>query len=94
MRQRTNVYLDVDQLTALKLLAVEEHVPVADLVRQAVDQLLHRRLSHRDRWGEQFDGVLARLRSRLPADARASEIERDVDESIQEARQARHARGA
>ncbi len=43
--QRTNVYLEEDQLRALKHLAAEERQSVADLVRQAVDAYLARRLT-------------------------------------------------
>ena len=38
--QRTNIYLNEDQLRLLKHLVAEENKPVADLVRQAVDQFL------------------------------------------------------
>jgi len=38
--QRTNVYLDEDQIRALKVLAAEQGRSLAELVRRAVDRLL------------------------------------------------------
>ncbi len=43
--QRTNIYLDEEQLRALKHLATEERQSVANLVRRAVDAYLAQRLA-------------------------------------------------
>lgn len=40
---RTNIYLDEDQLRALKHLAAEEHRSAADLVRQALHEFIRKR---------------------------------------------------
>lgn len=92
MRQRTNVYLDREQLTALKLLAIDEHASVADLVRQAVDRLLAEKMGRSSGWGERLDATLGRLRSRLSADVTAAEVDADVDAALDEVRAERRAR--
>ena len=56
--RRTNIYLDDDQLRALKHLAVEEGQSQATLVRRAVDEFLARRFEGRRDWGEQFDALV------------------------------------
>jgi len=43
--RRTNLYLDPDKLRALKMLAVNEEASVSDLVREAIDALIEKRLS-------------------------------------------------
>ncbi len=48
--QRTNIYLDEDQLRLLKHLAAEENKPMADFVRQAVDQFLRSRFENDVTW--------------------------------------------
>ena len=45
--RRTNIYLDDDQLRALKHLAAEQQQSLAILVRRAVDEFLARRFSER-----------------------------------------------
>ena len=92
--QRTNVYLEEDQLKALKHLAAEERQSVADLVRQAVDAYLVRRLEDDIAWCERFDQLLERVRSRIPVDVsaeEAEEIEADITAARQEVRQAHRA---
>jgi predicted transcriptional regulator len=90
--QRTNIYLDEDQLRALKHLAAEERQSVADLVRRAVDDYLARRLADDTEWRQRFDQLMDRVRSRVPGDVTAEEIEADITAVREEVRQAHRAR--
>lgn len=87
--QRTNIYLDDDQLRMLKHLAAEERQSVADLVRQAVDAYLAQRVADDAAWREQFDQLLARVRSRIPATIPSQEIEADITAAREEVKQER-----
>ena len=89
--QRTNIYLDDDQLHLLKHLAAEEGQSVAGLVRQAVDAYLAQRLNSDSAWTERLTKLLDRVRSRMPATIPAEEIEADITAARQEVRQAHHA---
>ena len=90
--QRTNIYLDEDQIRALKHLAAEEKQSVADLVRRAVDTYLAKRLTDDAEWRQSLDQLIERVRSRIPADATAEEIESDITAAREEVRQAHRAR--
>jgi hypothetical protein len=48
---RSNFYLDVDRLSALKALAVNEETSISDLVREGIDRVITERLNNprRDR---------------------------------------------
>lgn len=93
--QRTNIYLDEDQLKALKHLAVEEQQSVALLVRRAVDEFLTRQFAERTDWGDRFDALVQRIRSRVPARLTPEQIEADITAARQEVRQShRSARAA
>jgi hypothetical protein len=87
---RTNIYLEDDQLTALKLLGAARRQSVATLVREAVDVYLHGRVDDA-RWRAEFDELLARIRSRVPASATPEQIEADVTAARQEVRRMRRA---
>lgn len=76
--RRTNIYLGDEQLVILKHLATEEDRSVAELVRQAVDELISERLSRSTEWGSRFDLAVERLRSRLPVNVPPDEIENDI----------------
>lgn len=79
--QRTNIYLEDEQLRALKHLAAEERQSVADLVREAVDDYLSRRMADDALWRERLDALLTRVRHRIPADVGSEEIEADIGEA-------------
>lgn len=85
---RTNVYLDDDQLQALKHLAVEERQSVALLVRRAVDEFLSRQFAERTDWGERFDELVQRIRSRMSRELTSEEIEADITAARNEVREA------
>jgi hypothetical protein len=94
--QRTNIYLSDEQLAALRAVASERDVPVAVLVRQAVDAWLESegvRVLREDEWQRRFDALLRR-RDEVAARLEVSEedIERDVMEAVREVRRARAAR--
>ena len=94
--QRTNMYLDEEQLRALKHLAAEEHESVALLVRRAVDEFLARRFQNADDWGRRFDELVTRVQGRVPPGLMAEQIEDDITTARAEVRQlhrSSHARG-
>lgn len=94
--QRTNIYLSDDQLEALRAVSSRRGVPVAKLVRDAVDTWLEAngvRPIPRDEWERRFDELLERRR-RIAAERGFSEeeVERDVMAAVREVRKARAAR--
>lgn len=94
--RRTNVYLDDRQLDLLRLLGSRRGLPVAALVREAIDAYLESqgvRRVDRDEWERRFDALMAE-RSRVAAelDLSEEEVQRDVFEAIREVREARSAR--
>lgn len=97
---RTNIYLDAEQVRALKHLAAESRCSAAELVRRAVDDYLARAFRDEKDWGERFDDLVARIQRRIPADVTPEEIEADITAAGEEvrgrrrlARAATHARG-
>lgn len=89
--RRTNIYLEDDQLRALKHVAAEERRPVAELIRRAVDDLLAQRLGD-EAWGARFQELVERVRSRIPATTPPEEIEADITAAREEVRRAHRAR--
>jgi hypothetical protein len=90
------MYLEEEQLRALKHLAAEEHESVALLVRRAVDEFLARRFQNADDWGRRFDELVTRIQSRVPPGLTATQIEDDITTARAEVRQlhrSSHARG-
>jgi hypothetical protein len=81
---RTNIYLDEEQLRALKHLAAEQRCSVAELVRRAINQYVATQLVDETAWRERLDDFLARVRSRMPTDVPAEEIEADVTAAREE----------
>ena len=94
--RRTNVYLEDEQLDTLRAVSDRRGVPVAELVREAIDAWLEaqgvRRIP-RDEWERRFDALLAR-RNRTAHELGLSEeeVERDVMAAVREVRKARAAR--
>ena len=95
--QRTNIYLDDEQLTALRQLADQRGQPVAVLVRQAVNAWLAAegvKVITEDEWQRRF----ARLLDRRAVTAQrgkfdAQQVARDVAAAVKEVRGGRSARG-
>jgi len=90
--RRTNIYLDDEQLRALKHLAAEEQASVADLVRKAIDAYLAPRFSNGKDWSRRFDDLVERIQQRVPAGVTPREIEADITAARTEVREARQAR--
>jgi len=88
---RTNIYLDAEQVRALKHLAAEDGRSVAELVRRAIDAYIATRLVDDAVWRERLDEFLARVRSRIPADIPPEEVEADITAARDEVRRARGA---
>jgi hypothetical protein len=92
--KRTNIYLSEDQLSTLQALGDQRGQPVAELVRQAVDDWLRSqgvRVLDEGQWGRRFDSLLARrVGTRRPPSSAA--VDRDVSAAIREVRRGRAAR--
>ena len=82
--RRTNIYMDEDQLVMLKFLALQQGQTVAELVRTAVNQLLSEQLKNEDKWKTQFNGLINRVRSRIPDNLSSEEIEKDITQAKKE----------
>lgn len=85
--QRTNIYLEQAQLTALKHLAAQEGQSVAALVRTAIQTFLQAELPNKDQWNSRFESLLNKVHQRLPADVSDSEIEADITAARKEVKQ-------
>jgi hypothetical protein len=94
--RRTNIYLSDEQLETLRALADQRGEPVAELVRQAVDDWLAGqgvRLVSEDEWTQRFQSLLARRRRVANDKGWSSEdVERNVSLAVAEVRKARGAR--
>ncbi|HLH72642.1 MAG TPA: CopG family transcriptional regulator [Chloroflexota bacterium] len=84
---RTNIYLDPEQVRALKHLAAEENCSLAELIRRAIDQYIANRAGDDATWHERLDAFLARVREGLPRDVSPEEIEADITAAREEVRQ-------
>jgi hypothetical protein len=98
--RRTNLYLDPEKLRALKMLAASEDASVSDLVREAIDTLIARRLAKGSpengppalRTTTMLDDVLRRVDAKRAPDLTQDEIDHDVADAIGEARADRASR--
>jgi hypothetical protein len=94
--RRTTIYLSDEQFEKLRALGKQRSVPVARLLREAVEAWLKaqsaRELS-RHEWERRFDELLER-RTRIAKELGFSEqqVERDVMIAVREVREARRAR--
>ena len=95
--QRTNIYLDDEQLTALRQLADQRGQPVALLVRQAVDAWLQAQgvqVLTEDEWQRRFAGLLDRRQGTARQGGfDAQQVARDVAAAVKEVRSSRATRG-
>ena len=89
--QRTNIYLDEDQVRALKYLSAEHEQSVAELVRQAVDNYLAQEFDNDEVWQQRMSDLLRRIKERNSSTANPEEIERDISLAREEVRSARRA---
>jgi hypothetical protein len=87
--KRTNVYLEDEQLRALKHIAIEEGVSFTELVRRALSVFTaaYEREGIRP-WEERFDRLVAQVRERAESFS-AQETEREITSASTEARRAR-----
>jgi len=76
--QRTNIYLEEEQLRAVKHLAADDRESVAVLVREAIDTYLAQRVGDGTKWNERFASLLEHVQGRVPADIPTDEIEADI----------------
>ena len=81
--------MDEDQLVMLKFLAIQQGKTVAELVRTAVDHLLSEQLKNEDKWKTQFNGLINRVRSRIPNNLSSEEIENDITQAKKERKKTR-----
>ena len=89
--QRTNIYLDEDQVRALKHLAAEHEQSVAELVRQAVDNYLAQEFDNDEVWQQRMSNLVKRLRERNSPEATLAEVEADISLAREEVRTAQRA---
>src|SRR5689334_14793124 len=89
--QRTNIYLEADQLRALKHLAAEQDQSVADLVRQAVDDYLAEHIRDDHAWAARLDDLVERVRKRTTDSVPPEQIEADISAARAEARETHRA---
>lgn len=91
--QRTNVYLEDRQLTALKAVAESRGESVAALIRGALDRWLAAQgveVFDEGEWERRFDSLLERGRSRARLKGLTElDVERDVELAVREVRAAR-----
>lgn len=83
--QRTNIYLDEDQLLALKRIAAQQGRSVAAVVREAVNRYLATTLSNDD-WRQEWDRIVQRFRDDVPPALSSEETEAVVETAIAEVR--------
>jgi hypothetical protein len=88
---RPNVYLDERQRQALQDVAAAVHVPVEEVLRQAVADYLERCQDDPAAWVRRFDHLVDDLSTSVPTGVADEEIEADVTAAITEVRQARRA---
>jgi hypothetical protein len=87
--KRTNVYLDEEELRALKHIAVEEGLSFTELVRRALSIFTEAyRKKGLPPWEERIDSLIAQVRARAGSFP-APETERDVSAASAEVRSAR-----
>jgi hypothetical protein len=94
--KRTNIYLSESQLATLQALGDQRGVPMAELVRQALDEWLAAqgvRVLGEDEWARRFDALLTRRRGAAGARPPSpSAVQNDVTAAVREVRRARAAR--
>lgn len=103
MRQRTNIYLDKGQLLGLKTLGRARKQSVAELVRQAVDDLLQKEdiqsgprapADWEELWSQWDKLIEKRDRVQKEKGFSPEEVDRDVMAAVREVREEkRRARG-
>jgi hypothetical protein len=85
--RRTNIYLEDDQLNALKVVAATRGSSLATVVRDAVDAYLRDQLIEDLAWRTEFEHLLNRVQARLDPPITPEEIEADITEAREEGRQ-------
>ncbi|HEY7030103.1 MAG TPA: CopG family transcriptional regulator [Thermomicrobiales bacterium] len=85
--RRTNIYLEDDQIDALKVVAATRGSSLATVVRDAVDAYLRDQVVGDLAWRTEFENLLDRVRSRLDSSITPEEIEADITEARGEVRQ-------
>jgi len=87
--KRTNVYLDDDQLRALKHIAVEEGLSFTELVRRTLSALVEGyRKEGLPPWEDRLDNLVTQVRERS-APYGAKETEEDITAASAEVRSGR-----
>jgi hypothetical protein len=84
--RRTNIYLDDDQLNALKIVAATRGSSFATVVRDAVDAYLRDQVVGDLVWRTELEDLLDRVRSRIDPSITPEEIEADITEERDEVR--------
>ena len=85
--RRTNIYLEDDQLDALKVVAATRGSSFATIVRDAVDAYLRDQFVGDPAWRTEFENLLDRVQSRLDRSIAPEDIEADITVARDEVRQ-------
>lgn len=85
--RRTNIYLEDDQLNALKVVAATRGSSFATVVRDAVDAYLRDQLVDDLVWRTELEALIDRVRSRIDPAITPEEIEADITAAREEVRQ-------
>ncbi|MSQ26773.1 MAG: hypothetical protein EXR51_01370 [Dehalococcoidia bacterium] len=83
---RTNIYLDDDQIQALKLLATQDRCSTSEVVRKAVDSYLAVRLAKDGPWKQRLVDFMERIQSRIPSVDSTEELTTEIAQAVQEVR--------
>ncbi len=88
-----HVDIKPESYDALKVLAERQGSTVESMVQMAVEDLIRRQESSPDEWLKRWRAVQFEIQAGMPDGVSGEEIEREIDEAINEVRAERRARG-
>ena len=87
-----SVNLSQETYEKLKKLAERRHSSLGDAVEKALDAEAAEQAKLDARWRQEWDDLVATIRSRVPRDRTAEEIDADIDATVAKVRAERRAR--
>ncbi|MBI2885849.1 MAG: ribbon-helix-helix protein, CopG family [Chloroflexi bacterium] len=88
---RTNVYLDEEQVRALKHMAAEQRCSLAELVRRAIDTYISTQEPDQALWRERLEDFKARVLKRQRRNVPSESVEADIVVAREEVRKVHRA---